>query len=141
MYLGLKFAASFLPTGQEPGRKAGIRIIAPTRPRYNSSTDLWSLRKDEVLMDMIEVRSVNAAMGHEADIAIVDFTSAENAGFITNKELVCVATTRARYGSIFIFNPAADRGEHLKLLMHDAKRRLHVEGFNWGKYVNSACFL
>ena len=91
-------------------------------------------------MDLVEVRIVNASMSHEADIVIVDFTSAENAGFITNKELVCVATTRARHGNIFILNPAAARGEHLKRLTDDAKRCLHlVEGFNWGKYVDSAC--
>ena len=59
----------------------------------------------EMNSNLVEVRSVTTTMGHEADIVIVDFTSAEKAGFMEYKE-VCVATTRARYVKFFILNPA-----------------------------------
>ena len=40
----------------------------------------------EINRDLVEVRSITSAMGHEADILLVDFTSAEKASFTEEME-------------------------------------------------------
>ena len=134
-----------LPTETTPGKRAKILILSPYSAQVQLiKKELWLMNKDEVRMDDVEVRTVTAAMGLEADIVITDFTSAEKPGFVGQKELVCVATTRARYGNIYIIHPPAAKSAHLRQLLHDADRRGHKEtepGFKWYKYINSMCHM
>ncbi|KAI6305656.1 hypothetical protein MCOR34_008450 [Pyricularia oryzae] len=98
-------------------------------------TELAKIPKSEVCHDLIDVRTVNSSMGHDADYVVVQMVrDGDCAGFTSDPQILNVATTRARYGTIIIFNShALGQGLHKdrflrKLVIHCIRRQAYRQG-------------
>ncbi|KAH8842859.1 hypothetical protein MCOR21_003382 [Pyricularia oryzae] len=95
-------------------------------------TELARIPKSEVCHDLIDVRTVNSSMGHDADYVVVQMVrDGDFVGFTSNPQILNVATTQARYGTIIIFSSHA-LGQGLrkdrflkKLVIHCMRRQAY----------------
>ncbi|KAK8099763.1 AAA domain-containing protein [Apiospora kogelbergensis] len=91
------------PTKSAPGKRAKILIIAAYASQKMLYQALFAkLSPAEFVPDLVEIRTIFGAQGHEADVVIFDTVRTTKLGFLTENANVNVALTRARYGLIVV---------------------------------------
>jgi hypothetical protein len=92
--------------GLEPnalGFRASILIIAPYSTMVaDMKTVIAAIPKHSIDHSLVDVRTVDSSMSHEADIVIILHTCTERLGFTAAADRMAVMTTRARFAQIFI---------------------------------------
>lgn len=96
---------SELPTATIDGKRARILVMSP----YKSQTTrlqwaIGGLSKTEYCPSLVDVRTVDTAMGDTCDIAILDLTRSAKCGFTKDIPLLNVGVSRAKYGLFVIGN-------------------------------------
>ena len=86
---------------ESPGR---IMIVAP----YSAATSNYrSLVRDlpRDARDRVDVRTIDAAQGHQADVVMLDLVRTKGPGFLDDAHRLCVAVTRSRQAEIILMHP------------------------------------
>ncbi|PKS09190.1 hypothetical protein jhhlp_003804 [Lomentospora prolificans] len=89
----------------EPG---SIMIIAPYRAAVANYRSLIRDLGDQA-KGRVEVRTIDTAQGHEADLVILDLVRTSKSGFLDDPHRLNVAITRARQAEIILMCPEITR--------------------------------
>lgn len=112
---------STMPTVTEPGKRARILVMSPYRAQVSRlNTTIGRLSKFEYVQDLVDVRTVDTAMGDTADIAILDLTRSKEPGFTDTLEFLNVGVSRAKYGLVIVGNAkvaGSRKGRNLKKIL------------------------
>ena len=92
-----------MPTNKAPGTRCTILITAP----YQEQTQLIRLIVGQptplfAVKELVEVRTVTAAQGHNADISIHGVTRDDGRRLSNDKRLSVVAQSRAKWLACYI---------------------------------------
>ncbi|KAL2890997.1 Regulator of nonsense transcripts 1 -like protein [Ceratocystis lukuohia] len=89
---------------KDPREAGRILVIAPYRAAIqNYMSKLKMLPRED--KERIDVRTIDSAQGHEADLVILDLVRTDGPGFLNDKHRMNVAITRAQQGEIILMHP------------------------------------
>ncbi|SPO00167.1 uncharacterized protein DNG_03017 [Cephalotrichum gorgonifer] len=86
---------------EEPGT---IMIIAPYRAAI-AHYKLLVRHLDQSVQSRVDIRTVDTAQGHQADVVFLDLVRTRSPGFMDDAHRLCVAITRARQAEFIVMNP------------------------------------
>lgn len=86
----------------DPG---SIMIIAPYQASITQYKGLVSRGLTQSVQSRVDIRTVDTAQGHEADVVFLDMVRTRTPGFMDDAHRLCVAITRARQAEFIVMNP------------------------------------
>lgn len=94
-----------VPVGNESGKRARILVMSPYSAQVcRLNWAIGALSRAEYVPELVDVRTVDAAMGDTADVAILDLTRSKDVGFTNDLAQLNMGLTRARYAQFIIGN-------------------------------------
>lgn len=82
-----------------------IMIIAPYQAAITHYKLIVSQSLDQSVQSRVDIRTVDTAQGHQADVVFLDMVRTRTPGFMDDAHRLCVAITRARQAEFVIMNP------------------------------------
>lgn len=86
----------------EPGT---IMLISPYQGAITHYKALVTSDLDKSVQERVDIRTVDTAQGHQADVVFLDMVRTRGPGFMDDAHRLCVAITRARQAEFIVMNP------------------------------------
>ena len=80
-------------------------IIAPYQAAITQYKMLVGKGLDQSVQPRVDIRTVDTAQGHQADVVFLDMVRTRTPGFMDDAHRLCVAITRARQAEFIVMNP------------------------------------
>ncbi len=107
-------ACSTIATEDAPARRCSILVTTPYQEQaqliHQTAGQLFPMY---AVRNLVEVRTVASAQGHDADITIHGFTRTDGKGLSNDKKLAAVAESRAKYLAVYILPGNATVGSKI----------------------------